>query len=353
MRWPWSPKPEKRSGSDYSDIIIRLAEAQAAGTAADSASTAAAEAASGAMSRAFAGADVEGPGWAREAVSGPWLALQGRNLVRHGQSLSVIRMRADGRVWLAPAASWNFEGGTDDPDSWICRATTYGPAASVTRTLPSSGVVFIQWGSTAGTPYAGVGPLSWASTTARLGAQAERSLAEEASGPVAQILPVPQDGGDGSDQDPLAQLKLDIAAAKGRAVLTETTASGWGEGRAAAPMSDWKPSRLGPNPPATMPETARDAFSRTLAACGASPALFDDSDGTSKREALRQWFMGTVRPLAMMLERELSVKLEADISLTFDGYPLDLQSRATTFQKLVAGGVSVNEALATSGLLAE
>ena len=173
MRWPWSkPEPERRSsGGDYSDIIIRLAEAQAAGTAADAASTAAVEAVSGALSRAFASADVQGPDWARQSVSPAFLALVGRDLVRRGQSLHVVRVGADGRVRLAPAADWHFEGGTDDPDSWICRATTYGPAASITRTLPSSGVVFVAWSVTAGTPYAGTGPLAWASTTARLAAQ--------------------------------------------------------------------------------------------------------------------------------------------------------------------------------------
>ena len=37
------------------------------------------------------------------------------------------------------------------------------------------------------------------------------------------------------------------------------------------------------------------------------------------------------------------------MKLTFDGYPKDLQARASTFQKLdLPGGVSVNEALATS-----
>ena len=62
------------------------------------------------------------------------------------------------------------------------------------------------------------------------------------------------------------------------------------------------------------------------------PALFDDSDGTSKREALRQWFMGTVKPLARLVEHELSDKLDTDVKLRFDNYPLDLAGRAQAFQ---------------------
>ena len=55
-------------------------------------------------------------------------------------------------------------------------------------------------------------------------------------------------------------------------------------------------------------------------------------------------------PLAKMLESELSEKPEGDVGLVFDSYPLDLAGRTQAFQKLVAGGVPVNEALATSGL---
>lgn len=54
-----------------------------------------------------------------------------------------------------------------------------------------------------------------------------------------------------------------------------------------------------------------------------------------------------------MLEHELTAKLETPIRLRFDLYNLDLAGRAQAFQKLVAGGVAVNEALTTSGLLAD
>ncbi len=80
--------------------------------------------------------------------------------------------------------------------------------------------------------------------------------------------------------------------------------------------------------------------------------LFVDADGTAQREAVRRWHLGTVLPLARILEAELTAKLEAEVRLTFDAYPLDLAGRAQAFQKLVAGGVSVTEALGTSGLLA-
>ena len=350
MRWPWQPRETRASGGDFTDAVVRLIEAQAAGTAADASSTAAVEAAAGALSRAFAAAEVSGPDWATSAVCPQFLAQVGRDLLRSGDSMHVIRT-GGGRLRLVPAASWHFEG-THDPDTWTVRATAYGPSTSTTWNISAAGVVFVRWGGTPGQPYVGTGPLSWAHTTARLGSEAERSLADESGGPLAQLLAVPQDGGDPDDDtDTLAALRGDIARARGKALLVETTNAGWGEGRGSAPQRDWATSRLGPQPPATMPEIARDAFARTLAACGTPVSMFTDADGTSQREALRRWHMGLVLPLARLLEHELRHKLEADVRLRFDPYALDVQGRAAGFAKMVTGGVSIEQALTASGLL--
>ena len=349
--WPFRRREKRDSGGDFSDAVVRLIEAQAAGTAADASSTAAVEAASGALSRAFASARVEGPPHVMEAVTPVFLAQAGRDLVRSGDSMHVIDVDRGGRVSLLPCSSWHFEGDAH-PRTWTVRATYYGPSTSTTRHLPFAGVVFVRWGSTPGQPYVGTGPLSWAHTTARLQSETERSLADEAGGPLAQLLPVPQDGGDDSQDDPLGELKADVRTARGRALLVETVAAGWGEGRTSAPQRDWVASRLGPNPPESMATIRQDAFAAVLAATGTPPSLFVDADGTAQREAVRRWHLGTVLPLARILEAELSEKLEATVRLAFDAYPLDLAGRAQAFQKLVAGGVTVNEALATSGLLA-
>ena len=61
--------------------------------------------------------------------------------------------------------------------------------------------------------------------------------------------------------------------------------------------------------------------------------------------------MGTVTPLARLLEHELREKLEADVHLSFDPYPLDVQGRAAAFAKMVTGGVDIAQALTASGLL--
>lgn len=350
MRWPWPRRERRNSGGSFYDAVLRAIEAEAAGTATDSGATAAVEAAAGALSRAFMAATVEGPPWAVEAVHGPFLAQVGRDLVRKGESLHAIRMGRMGTM-LVPCASWHWEGG-HDPASWTVRATAYGPSTSRTWNLPASSVVFVQWGSTPGQPYVGTGPLGWASTTAKLQYQSERSLADEAAGPIAQLIAIPQDGGGGGEDDPLSDLKADIAAARGKALTVETTAAGWGDGQAAAPRRDWQANRLGPNPPPAFVELARDAFDRTLAACGSPPSLHRGrEDGTAQREAIRRWHMGTVVPLARLLETELARKLEAPIRLRFDGYALDMVSRAQVVEKLAKAGVSMGVALAAVGMM--
>ena len=353
MRWPWSKSETREATGGYTTIISRLIEAQAAGTTQQASATAAVEASAGALSRALMAATVEGPDDIAEAVSPRTLAQIGRDLVRVGESLHVIRYMG-GKLRLIPSSTWYWEGGAD-PADWLCTATAYGPSGSSTWRVPQSSVVFVAWGSPTARPYHGLSPSSWSADTSRLMANTERSLANEAGGPVAQLLPVPQDGGDGEDTDPLAGLKTDIKDAAGKALLVETTAGGWQEGKSSAPLADWKQQRLGPMPPDAMVKLADSAFSRVLAAAGVPPSLFvDDADGTAQREGLRRYHMGVVVPMAKLLEAELSEKLGAAVRLKFDRYPMDLVSRAQTFAKLAAvEGVSPELALELSGMVAD
>ena len=57
-------------------------------------------------------------------------------------------------------------------------------------------------------------------------------------------------------------------------------------------------------------------------------------------------------PWPISWPEELSTKLDTEMSFRLDGlYAHDLQGRATSFQKIVAGGMDVSEAVAVSGLV--
>ena len=227
----------------------------------------------------------------------------------------------------------------------------YGPSTSTTRHLPFAGVVFVRWGSTPGQPYVGTGPLSWAHTTARLQSEIERSLADEAQGPLAQLLAIPQDGGEG---DPLAAMKADLRTARGKALLVETVATGWGEGRSAALATRLAgPRAWGRCLPSRWCRPGGTLSTPSWPPRGRRRRCSTIRTRRPQRESFRRYLTLTVQPMARVLERELASKLEARVRLSFDRlYAHDLQGRATSFQKLVGGKMALTEALATSGLLA-
>lgn len=348
--WPFG-KPETRqnSGAGFQSALDRLIEASAVISISDVTSTAAVEAASGALSRAFASATVEAPVWVQHAVTPRFLAQVARDVMRNGESLHLIELSRRGVLRLQPCSQWHFSG-SGRPESWKVRATYFGPSDSTTKYIPFRGVIFLPWGSDAGSPYTGTSPTQWASTTARLQAAIEKTLGDEALGPVAQLIAYPDDD---PASDKMAPLRRDIASAKGDALFVSTTVGGNGEGQSAQPQKDWVPNRLGANPPAVLAQLQQNTFASVLASCGVPPGMFESgADGTSQREAVRRFHTNLVMPMAKILETELSEKLETEIHLTFDLHNADLVGRTQAFQKLVAGGVAVNEALITAGLLA-
>ena len=137
-----------------------------------------------------------------------------------------------------------MEGGYD-PESWIYRVDLPGPSTTSSRKYPSSSVIHIRFAVHPSSPWKGISPLSFATSTGSLGANLETRLGEETSGPVGYVLPIPSDGGDNTASDPLKALRADLAALKGGISLVETTSGGWNEGRGAAPQRDWVPQRLG------------------------------------------------------------------------------------------------------------
>ena len=113
---------------------------------------------------------------------------------------------------------------------------------------------------------------------------------------------------------------------------------------------DWVAARLGPAPTEALVQLAQDAFLRLVAVSGAPVALFTDADGTSQRESMRRWHLTTVLPIAKLIEHELSMALDAPVSLEFDSYALDMVSRAQVVSKLTSAGVGLGVAMSAVGL---
>ena len=344
MRWPWRKAPEKRSG--YTDGLVTAFETRA-NSISNAAATAAVEAAARAVSHALMACDVEGPDWTKRAISPSWLAITGRSLVRRGEALSVIRMRgADLR--LTPAGYWSWEPmqthDDEDEEDWRVRASTYGPNSTTTRLLTRDQVIYVAWGAGADLRHIGRPPTSWASLTARTTGETERSLGDEGASPVAQIIPLPEGSGDVSsddDSDPWAHIRSAISGAKGGVLMPETTRGGHGDGDINAPRRDWESRPVHGQPTEAMVLAAKESFNRMLSAAGIPAQMHDaSSPSTGMREAARQFYILTLRPITVLLEHELSMRLETEIRLQHDEAAfMDVAGRAGAVKKLVDAGV--------------
>ena len=274
--------------------------------------------------------------------------MVGRELVRNGEHLALVDMDGDGRVTLTPSGHWHWTGPARPESAWTATVSLYGPSDTHRRAAARDEVFFVQWSRLATTPHLGRSAHRLAHLAAKAAAEVERSLADEASGPVTNIIPVPDSvGGEGNE---LAGVRANIAEARGRTLLLESTAGGFGDS-GGRPQRDWKGERLGPNPPESMVRLAEGTFARLVAASGASVSLFSDADGTAQREALRRWHLFTILPVVRLIETELRDRLEVDVRIRVDHYGADLAGRATAFSKLVKGGMPIEQAAGASGVL--
>ena len=295
--WPFGR--ETRADS-YTDEVVRLLESRYAGdsSTADPMAIAAVEIASGLWGRSFASAKVLPETPATQAVSPGILETIGRQLIkRRGECLFLIQVE-NGRVRLDPASSWKIEG-RPDPATWTYDLTLSGPSVTQNiKTVAAERIVHCRYGSRPSAPWKGVGPLQSASLTALLGGNLEQRLGEELSMAAGAILPVP----DGTAKAPL---QADLRAMKGKLVLVDSTASGWGSGTESAPRGDLTVKRVGADPPAVLDLLRSSAGRSILAATGTPLELVEKSEGGGARESYRRFLFSSLAPVARLVGAEL------------------------------------------------
>ena len=349
MSWWRKPEPEKRS-SAYSAAIIESILVSAGGAATVSASATAAFASGcGLIARMFAGASVVSSPGVAKVLPPSVLAAALRNLLVRGESIHLIEVDRAG-LRLVPVGSWDISGGAD-PESWFYRLDVFGPSSSATRIVSAASVLHFRYAVDPSAPWRGLGPLQLARGGARLAAEVESALTDEASGPRGNAISIPKPGED----DSVSSLREKIAQLRGRTMLVESSKTGWQtespEVFRGAP--GFKPERLGSDPPDALVSLRSDSAVAVLGALGVPSALFDPgSQGVAKREAARFFFAATVKPIARLLEQELSLKLEAEVKIQFDDVAFaDYVGRAAIAAKLAGiEGVEAAQALDLAGL---
>ena len=356
MRLPWT-KAEVRSAASYTDSVVAAIVARATGgNPANVLQTGAVEAASALVGRAFASATLNP---VMPAVTPAILGIIGREIIRRGECVFAIDVDPETGLRLTPAASWDISGGPS-PESWTYRVDLSAPGGTVSRVVSGAGVVHVRPYVEPSAPWRGLSPIASASLTARLLSETEAALADESSGTRGHVLPMPQGnaGGDDDDDadDSLSNLQADIANLRGRTTLVETTSAGYGEGRGAAPASDWQPRRIGASPPDSLRQLRGDAEMCLLGAMGVPVELISArSDGAAVREAWRRFAHSTLAPLGEHVAAELADKLDRPgLALDFSSlFASDITGRSRAFNSMVQGGMDIERAAGLSGLLAE
>jgi len=342
MRWPWQPR-ETRQSSSYTDALVAILMDRAAGSAtALPSSTAALEACSGFVARAFASAEIQAPAMLMGALDPACLAMIGRQLIRTGDYLMLIRV-VDGELRLIPASSYDVLGTVD---AWDYRVTVNGPSTMATyKGIPAESVLHFRYAADPARRWAGIGPLQVALLAGKLSAETVAALADEASGPRGSFLSVPVDGKDPT----VAAMKEDIPKARGKMLLGQ--GGDWNAG-AEGGRAMWEAKRFGADPPAGLVQLAERAHDEVVAACGLTGLFSPRTDGTGRRESYRQALHSVVAPLGRMVAAELSAKLESDITLDWAELKAgDIASAARAFQSMVGGGMDVAKAASLAGLM--
>lgn len=208
-------------------------------------------------------------------------------------------------------------------------------------------------------PSQGVAPLEYANLTGTLTASLERSLGYEAGGAVARLIALPEghSGQPPEPDTPIGAANPDglaeaIRTARGRTLLPETTAGGYGD-KAGAPRRDWHPERLGADPPMPLIHLRQHVESSVLACFGVPAPLgpMGINDGTAQREGLRRLWTITISPLADLIAEELTRVLERPVKLSY-GQPAgtaDVAARARSVKGLTDAGMLLADALRRVG----
>ena len=339
--------------SDATHLLIQALTAGAGAGAVQTWAAGAVECAAGILARALSTATVTPDD---VPVGARLLAEIGRDMARHGEAVYLVEVAPRGCVRLLRASTADVWGASGDPGDWWYRLTLTGPRTTRTVTAPAAQVVHLRYATERHAPQRGVAPLQYASLTGTLTASLEQSLGYEAGGAVANLIALPEGfgGSKGDDDDDSGDggLTEAIRTAKGRTLLPETTAGGYGD-RQGAPGRDWKPERLGADPPMAM-VTLRAAVENTVLSCFGIPAPLGPAgvtDGTAAREAARRLWTLTIQPLAALIAEELTRVLERPVGLEY-GRPsgmADLAARARAVGALTKAGVSTDDAMVLTG----
>ena len=340
MRLPW--QREKRGNANYAEVVQNALLALAEGKAATSPfAVAAVESCAGLWARGFAQADVVPRGLLSAAV----LYDLGRDLALSGEYVALLEVGKNGPVFARPA-TYHVRGGPN-PDSWLYDLWLPGPTSTLRVQVARDRVIHVMINTSASTPWKGRSPISAARSTGRLLSELESALGDEGSMAVGRVVAAPE----GPNQS--GKLQASLNRLRGKIVLAETHHGGYGD-KGAAPASDWKPVRLGPDFTAAEVELRKLVEASVCGVFGIHPGLISGHlDGTGMRESYRRWQRSCLEGLAEVAAVEFGRVFEQDVTFDFTRLRAsDTAGQARAFRALVgkSAEVELERALVLSGM---
>ena len=192
-----------------------------------------------------------------------------RRLLLTGNYVARIDLDNAGNLALQPASFFHLRGGPSEA-TWTYWLDLPGPSQSVQRYSPAEGVIHVRLGSDPVQPWLGVSPLVNAGLSSALLARMELRTGQEANAQAGYLLPMP----DATPEESITALKADLKALNGQVALVESQSAGQGQGRQAAPVSDWRLQRMGAEIPEGNVNLRRQAAGDVCAALGIPQALY-------------------------------------------------------------------------------
>lgn len=268
-----------------------------------------------------------------------WRAAWG--LAFYGEHVEIIDVR-DGRLVLTPSYYFEVDGFGMDPNGWVYQADMSSPDQHAQRTVRGAGVLHFRLPGPE--PWRGQHTLEKAVEFKALVAQLERAMVDEAGTPVKRIVPIAE----GSTQETRDELQSALRDRRKRITLPATTTAAEGEGRAMAPLTDWKPQMLRPDPTTDAVQLRDQVREQCLAAFGIPPASVANTP-SGLRDADRLLRL-TLMAVSAVIACELTAKLETQFEITFERAPADTSMLARSIKGFVEAGYSVAEAAGLLGL---
>ena len=237
-----------------------------------------------------------------------------RDVLRTGSSVWAIDT-SNGNLELQRAYKWDVSGPSISPSAWTYELELRVHYGVLKKRLPSAGVVHLRLVGPADCDWQGSAPWQHAELSADTMAELERSIRDESRIYSGRIWTAPYRA---TQQQATAMANTIKLLRGGKQVIAETTAGGFGQGKHAAPLADWKPVSTGQDHTVGNVQMRASVESSIAAAYGLPGAYLNiNATAPALREVKRLAFLNKTLSLASLFMEELSDKLATPVTISW------------------------------------